>query len=538
MNKIKHRKNTALTALSIVFVLLLAASISFAEEIPEKLIEKLVLGNEEESRAQIPKLLEYSTQSISEKIASFDGFPKARNEGELKKYYHKINDTLKAPYFVYEPTNYEPGVPVPLVVWLHGGVSRPEFFTEMEDREEDPEEYLRELHVMKVCQSEGWFCLMPLARMDCLWWNKTGMDFIDWLIRDLKRRYNIDDRVVMTGFSDGGSGSFHFAFLNSTDYAQFAPYSGMISVSSSVGGMQVYPINLTNRPVFSVNGGRDGLYPAHKLLPLMNHILEKTGGEFYHTVYDTAHHSHGYLAEEMGLFAQRIKQFPRRAFAPEIIWECDNVEYGRMDWIEITAIDAAEQPAEWRETINYKLTDDRVMIGFMADNTYEGNGIKVGSVVEDSSAVAVKAGMQKDDIVIRMDDIPTGSLRELAAAKRTKKRGDPISITALRGEEELVLTDTLPPLTKYDAFKYSNVSGVVKAYRSGNYFNVETSNVKDFSIYIHPEMVRLDQPVVVSVDGDTLFNDIVKPDKRLLLDTFIENRDRRLLWMGKIDFRL
>jgi len=67
-------------------------------------------------------------------IENFNLFPTPSELGLLKKELHWINDTLEAPYYLYIPTNYNPSISTPLVVWLHGGVSRKEFI-------EDPAEY-------------------------------------------------------------------------------------------------------------------------------------------------------------------------------------------------------------------------------------------------------------------------------------------------------------------------------------------------------------------------------------------------------------
>ncbi len=75
----------------------------------------------------------------------------------------------------------------------------------------------------------------------------------------------------------------------------------------------------------------------------------------------------------------------------------------------------------------------------------------------------------------------------------------------------------------------------MKAVRLGNRFEISASRVGRLSVYIHPEMVRLDQPVVVTVDGRKVFDRVITPDPRLMLDSFVADRDRRLLWVAKID---
>ena len=394
--------------------------------------------------------------------------------------------------------------------------------------------------MVELGEAEGWIVLLPLARKDCLWWNETGMDHLNWLIREAKRKYNVDDnRVVACGFSDGGSGSYHLAMMNPTDYSLFFPWSGQVTVSTWSGGMEVFPANLTSRPLFPVNCGRDGLYPAEKLLPMMNFIMEYISPDLCYTTYDTASHNPGYLSEELPLFVQRVKAIARRPLKSKIFWQCSDTRYGKVDWLDITAIDTTPVPDdEWQQDLNFPQVDDRISIGFMADREFDGEGVRVESVIDDTSSVGFKMGIAAGDIVTALDDIPIKNIQDLSVAKSTKERSEPISLTVLRGEESLDLHSQLPPAVEYDAFPHKLPYGSVEGYRVGNSFHFGTYRVQDFSIYIHPDMVRLDQPVKVHVNGRILFDDLIEPDSRLLLDSFLKNHDRTLLWVGRIDIRL
>jgi len=342
----------------------------------------------------------------------------------------------------------------------------------------------------------------------------------------------------MCGFSDGGSGAYHLAMLEPTDYALFFPWSGKISVGTIVGGIQVYPANLTARPLFPVNGGKDGLYPAEKLLPMMKFLMEYVGPELSYIAYDTAGHNPGYLSKELPLFTARVKAMPRRPLRSRLTWECSDPEFGRLDWINITAIDTSSEGDDWRQDLNFPQVDDRIMIGFMSDREYEGEGVRIASVVDDTTSIAHQMGLMDGDIVVALDEIPVKNIGDLGAAKRTKERGDQVTITVIRGDDNLTLSGVFPPPREYDAFPHKTPSASIEAYCIGNHFYVTTYRVKDFSLYIHPEMVRLDQPVVVTVDGKILFDALIKPDSRLLLDEFLKDRDRKLLWAGRIDVKL
>jgi len=518
-------------------LLLLLNSVSYSKndpDAPTRLLTDLICGEYDNSVTAANELREYPANELGKWIKQFDNFPKIKRTGTLIRSSHHINDSLDAPSYTYIPDNYSRHKPTPLIIWLHGGVSRDEFVGE------DAEEDWKKHPIVELGEEEGWIVLLPLARKDCLWWNETGMDHLNWLIRESKRKYNIDDnRVVACGFSDGGSGSYHLAMMNPTDFSLFFPWSGHVVVSTWSGGMEVYPANLASRPLFPVNGGRDGLYPAGKLMPMMNFLMEYISPDLCYSTYDTASHNPGYLSEELPLFSKRVKAIARRPLNSKIFWQCSDTKYGKVDWLEITAIDTTPIPdEEWQQDLNFMQVEDRITIGFMADREFEGNGVRVESITDDTTSVAYKIGMIAGDVVIELDDIPVTNLNDLGAAKSTKERGEQISITVQRGEEKLTLSSQIPPAVEYDAFPHKSPYGSVEGYRVGNSFHFGTYRVKDFSLYIHPEMVRLDQPVQIHVNGRKLFNDVIKPDSRLLLDSYLKNHDRQLLWVGRIDIRL
>ncbi|MHA1971618.1 MAG: hypothetical protein ACTSW1_01425, partial [Candidatus Hodarchaeales archaeon] len=84
--------------------------------------------------------------------------------------------------------------------------------------------------------------------------------------------------------------------------------------------------------------------------------------------------------------------------------------------------------------------------------------------------------------------------------KTFKQRGDSVSLTVIRNEEEIKLYGQLPDTTYDDAIIYSKPSGAVKAEYFGNEFVLETSRVKKLAIYLHPDMVNFDNPVKVIIN--------------------------------------
>ena len=81
----------------------------------------------------------------------------------------------------------------------------------------------------------------------------------------VKRTYNVDEnRVALSGVSDGGTGAYYVAMRDTTPFASFLPLNGSSwcwRTRRSTDGESVSE-QPRNKPFFIVNGGRDPLYPT------------------------------------------------------------------------------------------------------------------------------------------------------------------------------------------------------------------------------------------------------------------------------------
>ena len=84
------------------------------------------------------------------------------------------------------PPGYDPGVPTPLLVQLHGGVGVADVF-------DDPVATARENELGALAMENGWIALFPFGQAGATWWDEVGMANIESLIRVAKRELNVDD---------------------------------------------------------------------------------------------------------------------------------------------------------------------------------------------------------------------------------------------------------------------------------------------------------------------------------------------------------
>jgi len=157
----------------------------------------------------------------------------------------------------------------------------------------------------------------------------------------------------------------------------------------------------------------------------------------------------------------------------------------------------------------------------------------VGSL-PDGDYPARRIGLAPGDVIVAAGARTVGSMDDLYEYKTTLRRGGPISITVVRGAQRLVLEGRLPEAAAYNVFKRELPSALAVASWSANRVDVRASRVGAFRVLVHPDMLRLEENVVVAVNGETVFDGRVTPDVGFLLRNFLETRDRRLLYVAEI----
>jgi predicted esterase len=81
-------------------------------------------------------------------------------------------------------------------------------------------------------------------------------------------------------------------------------------------------------------------------------------------------------------------------------------------------------------------------------------------------------------------------------------------------------------------------SAAIKGHYENNQFTIETSRVKEFDVLVSNEMLNLEKPIQVIVNGKTLFDEKISADKSFLLGNFLKNFDRQALWVNKIHIKI
>jgi predicted esterase len=71
----------------------------------------------------------------------------------------------------------------------------------------------------------------------------------------------------------------------------------------------------------------------------------------------------------------------------------------------------------------------------------------------------------------------------------------------------------------------------------GNIVRILQSRVKEITFYVSPALVDLNKPVKIYINGKLVYNAIIKPDRKVILDEFIRTKDRVLVITNKLHFQ-
>ena len=227
------------------------------------------------------------------------------------------------------PADYVPSRSWPLRVSLHGGVGR------AAPGPNDPP--ARALN--NRTPSTGELVLHPRAWAGSEWWTAVQADNVARLVDRIKHDYNVDEsRVYVTGVSDGGTGVYFFAMRAATLWAACVPLNGhplVLANPDSGADGEFFAANLTNCPLHVVNGGRDPLYPAASVAPLMA-MFTRGGVAVDFQVYPDAGHDVSWWPEERSKFEAFLAAHRRVAHPDRISWETERTDRSnRFRWLVI-----------------------------------------------------------------------------------------------------------------------------------------------------------------------------------------------------------
>jgi predicted esterase len=236
---------------------------------------------------------------------------------------NKTKDSIEHFYALNVPANYDPARRYQMRFQLHGGVSG-RTTNQPRGNGESPLRGTEQIYVV------------PYAWNTASWWSDDQVANLAAIIDSVKRTYNVDEnRVVLSGVSDGGTGSYYIGMRDTTPYASLTPLNGFIMVlaNGDIDDGLIFPNNLRNKPMFVVNGGKDPLYPMSEVEPFTKHLMTAVQIE-YHPQPDAGHNT-AWWPEVKDTYEKFVADHPRDPHPDRLTWETASLDHNRAHWLVI-----------------------------------------------------------------------------------------------------------------------------------------------------------------------------------------------------------
>jgi hypothetical protein len=431
-------------------------------------------------------------------------------------------DGRARPYQVFVPASYDATSPAQLLFDLHGAVIGPGYTVE--------ELAGRRGLWEPTAEAMGMILVMPHGDRAASWWSAIGHGMLRDQLAAMKRRLSIDEnRIFLSGFSDGGSGAIWMAFHDPTPWAGFISLMGNPTIAR-MGPYPCYQGNLHNRPIRMASGAYDPLYPAAELKPIVDQ-LARLGVRLEWTVYAVGHDLTFFPTERefSERFLDRVERDPLRR---SLVWETAVPTTGRCDWIVIEQIGRIGNDADIDGVSVWDLS-----VG-------QDFGVGVGSEVEEGliiagispGSAAHRVGLRAGDILVRVNERPIRTAVDLREATRGIAAGVAVEAEILRAQETVVLTGTAPE--PEPVFPHPEASGTLRARVEGNRIDVEVRHVVRYTLLLSSAMLDLDAAIQVFTNGDLSYEGKLDLDRRGMLEQAAADRDRQAVYEARLEIRV
>ena len=425
------------------------------------------------------------------------------------------------------PDNYDPARKYPVRFHLHGGVTG--------RRSNVPPANAGGIGA--IAGDDEQIYVVPFAWDAAPWWTDDQLENLHGVLQSVKRLYNVDEnRVYLSGVSDGGTGTYYVAMRDTTAYAAFLPLNGYWGVLANRDLMidtPLFPGNLRNKPLFIVNGARDPLYPTSAIDPVIAHY-KRIGLVVDYRPQPGAGHNTSWWPTVKSSFEAFARAHPRNPLPDTLTWEtASTVQFNRAHWLVIDKLGYPKTEAKLDDP-NLIESEPRQDFGVRSI------GNRINRVTPGSNAD--KIGLRAGDAFVRLNNETVRINIDVEEVFARLTPGDSITVLVARNNEPVELTGVYAPQTVVDpphaVFARGVPSGRVDLVRSGNTVTAKTRGVTAFTLLLSPDQFDFEKPITVVVNGKTVHNAKVSRDIHTLEKWAGIDHDRTMLFAAELKIKV
>lgn len=226
------------------------------------------------------------------------------------------------------PNNYNPQKKYKVSVILHGGVATPNpqsvrgFIT--------PNTYDYNTLDQIIIYPAGW--------IQSQWWNTKQTKNLEYIIRQLKQTYNVDENNIhLSGISDGGTGIIYQANLSLTLWASFRPYISNPYGLEYFGNKPIFIRNLGNRPFLFISSEQDELFPISRIRSFCS-LMDKSKNKYTLHIAKGYKHNIDWFPNYKDTVIKFTTENPRNPYSNKVFWQTNDLKFARNNWLIIDKI--------------------------------------------------------------------------------------------------------------------------------------------------------------------------------------------------------
>lgn len=421
------------------------------------------------------------------------------------------------------PATYDPARKYQVRFQLHGGIGR-------------PDQQVRGNGSIGSLAGVEQIYVLPLSWAEAPWWGSLQVANLRAILDSVKRTYNVDEnRVVLSGVSDGGTATYYIAMRDTTPYAGFLPLNGfmMILQNPSLGlTEQLFPNNLLNKPIFVVNGGQDPLYPTSIVEPYVKH-LEKGGVSVSYHPQPNAGHNTAWWPEVKDTYESFVASHPRDPHPSTLTWESESGVATRAHWLVIDTLATGSRTEAPLADLNDFEAGSEPNFGVRAA------GMRVTSILPGSNADAI--GLKPGDLVLGINGRMLPDALPLLQFLSIYEGGERLTFSVSREGKTIELPGVYKPeiLTRLvPLFGRAHPWGRVDLVRKGNTVTATTRGVTAFTLLASPDVFDFAAPITVVANGRQVFSGRVEKSLQTLMKFAAMDNDRTMLYGAEIHVRV
>lgn len=399
---------------------------------------------------------------------------------------HQDHNQKNRPYIVYQPETLPIHEARPLLVHLHGAILT-------DTIKSQPLESVKQSRILNLAKQGQYYVLFPFGDREASWFNPNGLDMIMTEIQSVQNSFNIDkNKIFLSGFSDGASGTFYIASTRPDNFAGFIAFNGSLPVAAHLGYTPLYLQNINHKPFYIINTQEDFLYPAHMMQPVIDELKQHHHHITFHT--PKGQHHLSYLDETLPEIINFINHH-HKTIPTTLTWESDGKHENGSEWLRIISIDEQGTAQDWHRPYSLKLFNDKANLGIQF-HTHAASPFTVAHIQPNSTAE--KMGVKIGDQVIQIDSTELNHPYAPYLYLANKRAGEKISLTIMRNGQATTLTGQLNAGYHYQVFEKHTPSGKVKAEIHGTRLHLSTSRIKEFVLYLNllPPSIKIQSIVL------------------------------------------